>query len=290
MTRAVMMIHGFLTGADSTGMTDFVDLPKLVEDRYDEVFLAEVPGHDTSSDYSAFTVDATLEYVEFHFARLKEQYDEVDLVGYSMGGALCTHLASIGGVKNLVLLAPANKYLNPSSVISGFMLYYRKIKDTLAVSTRETRGKNVSDAIEVYLKNSRYSADIAIKQLVPNSSRHTLLTFTRLIRRINENLKPWDARTAVFWGELDELVPFSSIELLANYFADAEHYVKIYDDVAHIMLKGGNGDKVHADVMKFLNAQEEFASMSEEKDQQMEEYKKKHASHLLIEGLGVHEK
>ncbi len=254
MTKACMMIHGFLTDK-----YDFGELVNKVSDRYDEIFLCEIPGHNEEKDYSQFTVNDTIEYVETNFERLKAKYDEIDLYGYSMGGALCTYLASKGGVSNVMLFAPANKYLNPSHLVSGFALYYRKVKETLATSTKENRVKDIENALDVYLANTKSSMDIAIKRLVPYYNRHTLLTFTRLIRKINANLKPWNARTCIFWGKLDEMVPRSSIEFLSDYFIEAEHYVKIYDDYSHLMLNAKHADKLICDVERFLDGEGEFS-------------------------------
>lgn len=258
MAKVAMMIHGFLTDKN-----DFGELVEQVKDKYDEIFLCEIPGHNEERDYSSFTVDATIDYVEDNFYRLRAKYDEIDLYGYSMGGALCTYLASKGGVSNVLLFAPANKYLNPSYLVSGFALYYRTIKETIAVSSKETRTKEIEKALEVYLTNTKISMDITIKKLIPYYSKHTLLTFARLIRRINGELKPWKARTCVFWGKLDQMVPKSSIEFLSDYFIDTKHYVKIYEDYSHLMLNSKSPERLIQDVVKFLNGEDEFGDVSE---------------------------
>ncbi|MFI3164363.1 MAG: alpha/beta hydrolase [Bacillota bacterium] len=264
MTRVAMMIHGFLTDKN-----DFGELSEKIADRYDEVFLCEVPGHNAEHDYSAFTVDSTIEYVEKHFYALRSKYDQIDLYGYSMGGALCTYLASKGGVSNVLLFAPANKYLNPSYLVSGFALYYNKIKETLAVSSKETRVKDIESALDVYLQNTKTSMDITIKRLVPYYNKHTLLTFTRLIRQINSKLVPWDARTCIFWGKCDQMVPRSSIEYLSDFYIDTEHYVKIYEDYSHLMLNSKSPERLIADAIKFLDGEDEFSDSNER------EYKRK---------------
>ncbi len=260
MTRVAMMIHGFLTDKD-----DFGKLSEKIADRYDEIFLCEVPGHNKEHDYSSFTVDSTIEYVEKHFYELRSKYDQIDLYGYSMGGALCTYLASKGGVSNVLLFAPANKYLNPSYLVSGFALYYKKIKETLAVSSKETRVKDIETALDVYLQNTKTSMDITIKRLVPYYNKHTLLTFTRLIRKINANLIPWDARTCIFWGKCDQMVPRSSIEYLSDFYIDTEHYVKIYEDYSHLMLNSKSPERLIEDAIKFLDGVDEFSDSNERK-------------------------
>lgn len=260
MSKVAMMIHGFLTDKN-----DFGDLVRRVDGMYDEIFLCEIPGHDENRDYALFTVDSTIEYVEQNFYRLRAKYDQIDLFGYSMGGALCTYLASKGGVSNMLLFAPANKYLNPSYLVSGFTLYYRKIKETLAVAPKETRAKDVEKALEIYLANTKQSMDIASKKLVPYYNKHTLLTFTRLIRKINGELKPWETRTCIFWGKCDQMVPRSTIEYLSDFFIDTEHYVKIYEDLSHLMLNSNDPEKLLSDAVKFLLGEDEFSNTTETK-------------------------
>ncbi len=262
MAKVAMMIHGFLTDKG-----DFGELSNAVADIYDEIFLCEIPGHTDAHDYTDFTVDSTIEYVEKHFFRLRAKYDQIDLYGYSMGGALCTYLASKGGVSNMLLFAPANKYLNPSYLVSGFAFYYKTIKETLAGSTKETRSQDIENALEVYLTNTKTSMDIAMKKLIPYYNRHTLLTFTRLIRRINGELKPWDTRTCIFWGKLDQMVPKTSIEFLSTYYIDTEHYVKIYEDYSHLMLNSKSPERLISDALRFLRGEDEFSKKNYKKMQ-----------------------
>ena len=248
-----MMIHGFLTSSK-----DFGTLPKEIEKYYDEVFLCTIPGHNENGNFKNFTVDATLEYVEKHFLQLRENFDIVDVYGFSMGGVLATHLASNFEIDNLILFAPANKFLNLSYLRSGFKLYYKTIKSTLAGSTKADRMKSIESALETYLANSKASVDMAIKKLIPNYSIHTLSTFTKLVKKVNEGLKPWKSRTCIFWGELDQLVPRNTIDFLSTYFIDAEHYVKVYDDVSHLMLLSKQAQKIIDPVINFIEMKNEF--------------------------------
>lgn len=254
MKRCAMFIHGFLTDKG-----DFGALKALLSPRYEEIFECEIPGHGSEPDYSRFTVDGTIEYVEEHFERLKNQYDEIDLYGYSMGGALCTHLASKGGVSNMLLFAPANKYLNPAYILSGFSLYFGKIKKTVKSAPREALHDEIAKEMDVYLQNAKISMDIGAKKLVPYYNKHTLLTFTRLIRKINAGLAPWDTRTCIFWGKIDQMVPETTIDFLSQYFLSARHFVKVYEDITHLMLNSKNAGTIVCDVVKFLDYKDEFS-------------------------------
>ena len=100
--RAVLMLHGFL-GSRS----DFADLGERLAAEGLAVRMARLPGHGTTPrDFAAHDGDSILQGARAELEALREQFDQVDVVGFSMGGALGTMLAAEGGVDRLVLIAP----------------------------------------------------------------------------------------------------------------------------------------------------------------------------------------
>ena len=137
MSRAVMTIHGFLTDTKDFGrLYDYLDF-------YDEVKPCEIPGHNGKLDFTKFTVESTLVEVTGCFDRLKREHDEVDVVGFSMGGALASYLAVTRKVNRCVLMAPANKYLNPRFVFDA-MKYYIALQQTTYKSTQGKLSQKVA--------------------------------------------------------------------------------------------------------------------------------------------------
>jgi carboxylesterase len=66
-----------------------------------------LPGHGTTPrDFAAQTPETIYEGVRAEFEALKGRFEEVDVVGFSMGGSLATLLAAREPVDRLVLIAP----------------------------------------------------------------------------------------------------------------------------------------------------------------------------------------
>jgi pimeloyl-ACP methyl ester carboxylesterase len=53
------------------------------------------------------------------------------------------------------------------------------------------------------------------------------------------------------WGELDELVPKSSVKLVQKYFTNAQTIT--YNDVGHAMLMTNRGPALAKDIISFFN-------------------------------------
>ena len=101
-TRAVLLVHGFCGSA-----RDFTDLGDRLAARGLHVQLMRLPGHGTTPrDFAAQTPETIYEGVREEFEALKGRFDEVYVVGFSMGGSLTTILAASEPVDRLVLIAP----------------------------------------------------------------------------------------------------------------------------------------------------------------------------------------
>ncbi|MBN1866733.1 alpha/beta fold hydrolase [Candidatus Sumerlaeota bacterium] len=99
---ACLLVHGFLAAR-----TDFADLGERLCRRGFTVRMLRLPGHGTTPVDFAYQPDGALfRAVQEEFRALHRDFDRVDVVGFSMGGALSTLLASREPVDRLVLVAP----------------------------------------------------------------------------------------------------------------------------------------------------------------------------------------
>jgi len=99
---AVLMIHGFLAAR-----SDFADLGERLARRGFTVRLMRLPGHGTIPPDFEFLPDGALfQAVHQEYLKLRAGHRRVCVVGFSMGGALATLLASMEPVDCLVLAAP----------------------------------------------------------------------------------------------------------------------------------------------------------------------------------------
>lgn len=250
MSRAVMTIHGFLT--------DTKDFGRLYEylDFYDEVVPCEVPGHNGETDFSKFTVESTLVEVTGCFDRLKSKYDEVDVIGFSMGGALASYLAITRNVRKCILMSPANKYLNPRFVFDA-MKYYIELQRTTYKSAQGKLHQKVSavkESMRPYQRNMSACLKLEFDRILPNLNAHTYRVFRKLIEKINKTIDVSpnaQMPTLIVRGDLDELVPQSSVDYLVKHFDNCK--TECFKDIGHGMLFTNRDNVIIPKLVEFLS-------------------------------------
>lgn len=247
MSRAILLIHGYLTTTKDFGrLYDYLG-------GYDKVWPLELPGHNGKVDLRKFTVPATLGAVQSAFDELAEQYDEVDVVGFSMGGALASMLCCLRKVHRAVLISPANKFLNGQLPVSAAKFYGRLTKSAWQSATGlENKRKALEQAWKPYEENMSASGKVAVTRTFRYMTPRNLHVFHEVVRQCNVWVQSTRSTvpTLVLWGMLDELVPQKSPQFVVENFADAQ--LKIYPDVGHAMLYTNRDNEIIKDVMDFL--------------------------------------
>lgn len=248
-----MTIHGFMTVKEDFGkLYDHLDC-------YDEVLAVEIPGHNGEPDFDKFTIDATLQTVLSAYDTLRARHDEVDVVGFSMGGALTTWICAQRDVHKAVLLAPANKYFNFLMPVETIKFYNESgIKPLLKKSNASLMEKTytVSKVFTEYFQNVVTSVKIVVGNLGSDRiiTPHIYNVFRNLIKTCNKMVdqhSPVQTDMLVLWGKLDELVPQKSVNYVLEHFANAQS--KIYEDIGHAMLYTNHDEIIIKDILGFLN-------------------------------------
>ena len=250
--KAILLIHGFLTD-----YRDFDNLVPRLKEQYDYIHLLVIPGHKGLDsdviDYNRFTFDETFKLIRATMEYLLSKYDIVDVIGFSMGGALATYLANKYDFNKLVLLAPANKFFNFSLPINRLSYFVRTVIERMN-SKRLT--KDEIKVIDQELGNVRIddvkSLQIAFHRLIPNYNIHTLTTFIRIINECNININEIKNPTLLIWGELDQLVPKKSVNELYQKITNENKKIIIYKDISHLMLNSKNSLKIIEEILVFL--------------------------------------
>lgn len=245
--KACLLLHGFITDED-----DFKPLMYPLSKMYDKVLAITLPGHGKNPNYKEFKANKTLDAVINAYDTLKEEYDTIDLIGFSMGGALATYLSSKREINKMVLLSPANKFLNPFVIINMLNFYVKqnKLKGDLK------KNKESFDHIDTNIKNAREnnkrSFDMAFNQLFPNYTIHTLVTFVSVISKCNKEVKEIKNPTLIIWGKLDQLVPKESVKYDYKLCTNSNRKLIIFEEYSHLMLHSVNPDKIVREVIDFL--------------------------------------
>ena len=253
MSKAVMTIHGFMTVKEDFGrLYDHLDC-------YDEVLAVEIPGHNGKAKMDEFNVEDTMNTVLSCYDKLRSKHDQVDVVGFSMGGALTTWLCGQRDVHRAVVLAPANKYLNFFMPLETVKFYnehgLKPLLDKKSEHTLAEKQYEIKKVFTTYFENVVAS----VKLLAGNVHEDKVITpriynvFRKIIKQCNkivEEHTPIQTPLLVLWGKLDELVPHKSVQYVLDHFVNSEF--KIYDDLGHAMLYTNHDDLLITDTMKFL--------------------------------------
>lgn len=261
MSKAILLLHGFLSD-----IHDFAVLEDFFETYYDHIERVSYPGHE-SRDYYLFHSKETIELVTQTFDKLKEKYDDIDVMGYSMGGALAVYLSTIREFHKLILLAPANKYFR-------FRLPFIRIKDSIEryIGTGDINKLPKEEKVEQYqqvAKAIRIDDKESFKFLVEKYFKMYILRayihFRRLIKECNTDLKEIKNPTFIAWGELDQLVPRKSVKHLCEYCMHEHTVLKIYPYLSHLMLNSSFREPLVKDIIAFIQKEQDKSNTKENK-------------------------
>ena len=231
--KAALLLHGF-----ATDINDYTRIITFLKKRYDAIFLENLPGHGYNAKLSDFKVDSVIEYVNKKFDEIKDKYEYVDVYGYSMGGVLATYLAMNKNVNRIILLAPANKYVNAKA-------FAKKIKTEFEIMNKD-------DTRSIVLKeNDKRGINVIVNDLMPRYNVDTISTFISLVRVCNNSLKKNDIKALLVKGDMDELVPNTASDFLKTYFTNLD--VQIIPDLGHLMLKSRNYRLIINRIKKYLD-------------------------------------
>ena len=237
MKKTIILIHGYLTN-----YLDFTNLPKELIKYYDYVVIIDIPGHGKFKQIKNFKVDSTIETVEKEVEfYLKKGI--VDIIGFSMGGALARYLCvKYKKIRKAVLLAPATYYLSP-------MFAVERIK--YVMKANNTHDKDV--LLQRLKENDKASQNIVLNNCIKKFNPNNALTFCKLITKINKLKGDNPSSTLIVWGKLDELIPKISVDFCYKNCTNENKEVYIIDGLGHLMLRTNYELEIKKKIMKFLD-------------------------------------
>lgn len=243
--KAILLIHGFLSDVN-----DFASIKDILKDYYDEVIIPNLPGHGEDMGVHPFEAEKTINMVIDAFDDLNKKYKTIDVMGYSMGGALATYLSNNRKFNKLILLAPANKYFNFKYPVSLLKIHYSLKKHI----KHDEDNQIYLDKMERISIDNKYSIKvlkdyIALFEILPSY----YWNFRRIIKTVNQKVNKIPNPCLIVWGEIDQLVPQSSINFVSNLCTNNIVKIKMFDDMSHLMLLSpANADTVITEIIEFI--------------------------------------
>ena len=241
MSKICIFIHGYLTN-----YTDFQGLPKAIMKEYDKVILLTLPGHNHIDSLNLFTKENVFNYIKNEMDQIKEG-NEIDVVGYSLGGALAWYIALNYKINKLVLLAPANYYLN-------IFLYSDKRKYLKSIKKYDLDTQNkLKDKLR---KQEKQALDFVKKHTYPKFSVKNGFVFCTIINEINKNKKKINVPLLIVRGDLDEIVPKKSGNTCFNRCIHENKEMHTIEGIGHLLLRTYEEQHIIEIVKQFLNSRE----------------------------------
>lgn len=169
---ALICFHGLLSSKN-----DFNFLKNHLYPYYQEIVSYDLPGHGENN--LKFNSENIKHFVVDVYDSISLKYDEIDVIGYSMGGVIACYLQSVRKIRKMILLAPAYRYLNLKN-------YH---------FTKKARSTSVTS-------------------LLPKKNYFHIIKFTKIISDLSDEFKIIYPETLIIWGKDDFLVKEESGWLL----------------------------------------------------------------------------
>ena len=221
---AILVVHGFCGGLWENEYL----VNNLQQYHNLDVYAYTLPDHEkdflSKANYRDWINDT-----ERHYLDLSKKYKNIILIGHSMGGVICSYLASKYQVKKLILIAPAFEYLN-----------FTKNKEDL---------KNIKSIVKEKNNYSLYK-DFATKLI--RYSPFVLNEFRKLVKENKDTVKNITCETLILHGSIDEIVPLSSSKYAYDCINTNKKYLKVIEGVRHRVFLSDKRDIICNYIYKFI--------------------------------------
>jgi len=253
--RAVLFIHGFLAGPD-----DWDTISSYLAPCYDRVEFFKQPGHerldsDTKPNMKLFTAKEAYKQLDDLYDKLEKEYDEIDVIGHSMGGAMGVYLAANRNVHKLVLVSPSTIFLR-----ADYLVAKNNENERMKKITQTNNGfakiKETNDS------EFKKSVDKAIERSLPYLNPATVITLAQISNKGRKCLSRVKTPLLVMWGKLDEFIPEKGINEIMQKTISKIKYRIDYDNYGHAMIFLSYCRELASDMKAFLTGKSLFKTKS----------------------------
>ncbi|MEN1968340.1 alpha/beta fold hydrolase [Lentibacillus sp. N15] len=224
-----LIIHGYTGGPyEVDPLAAF-----LLENTNWHVEVPTLPGHGKHLCLTEENVSHKrwIQAAERTLKTMIETYDQIYLIGFSMGGMIASYLATKYKVTKLVLLAPAGKYLSWKQILLD-------VGEVLVDGCKGTLRQN-----KLYL---HYKKKLGAVPLKAN------LEFLKLVRFTRPYLKNVDTPVLIAQGQQDGLVPYKTAYYLEKEMTSKQKEVVFFERSKHLICLGNDKDTLNTIVYSFL--------------------------------------
>ncbi|GIO27128.1 alpha/beta hydrolase [Ornithinibacillus bavariensis] len=222
-----LIIHGFTGGPhELEPLTEY-----LREKTNWHIAVPTLPGHGIKLALENVTYKSWIETAESSLQQLREKYDEIYIIGFSMGGMIAAYLAAKYKVDKLVLLATAGKYLSLKQISVDIGTV---IKDGVMGRLSENK---------LYRHYRRKLSSVPLK---------ANLEFLKLVRLTRKYLRKVESPVLIAQGQQDNMVPYKTAYYLDKEIPSKRKEVVFFERSRHLICLGNDKDTLNKMVYEFL--------------------------------------
>lgn len=228
-----LLIHGYTGGPYELG-----PLAEYLDEHTDwHIEVPTLAGHGKELHLEDTTFEDWITSAEDALNQLTSKYDEIYLVGFSMGGMIAAYLAAKYDVEKLVLLATAGKYLDFKQIRIDI---HDVIKDGI---------KGELDNNKLYTHYKRKLGQVPLK---------SNFEFMKLINYTRPYLNKIEAPVLIAHGQQDGMVPYKTAYYLDKEIQSEHKEIVLLDRSRHLLCLGDDKDTVNIMVHDFLENTEDI--------------------------------
>lgn len=222
--KAFLLIHGF--GGEIEEVESTASYFKENSNIYVHTFYLK--GHDADI-LPHVSYQEWVKSAEDELLKLRKSYDDIYVLGFSMGGVIASHLAAKYRIKKLVLVSPAFDYLE----VNQFG------KDIIT----KIKGNYIENVEELYKETFH-----KLKR-VPFT---VVIEFVKLVSEYKYSIRYVKCPTLIIQGSIDELVPLTSSKFAYDEINSAIKHLDIVEDVRHRALMSDKKDQINEKIYQFI--------------------------------------
>ena len=237
MNKICLLIHGYLTDYH-----DFTSLPQHLIKYYDQVILLCLPGHENKCNLKNFTKDNVFTYLDYEISKVMKPNNQVDIIGFSLGGALAWYYSLKYNFHKVVLLAPAIHNLNLNLVSDKW--HHRK-------QLKQCDNNIYKEEIKKALQRDKEAVQFVIKNTLPKFTIGNGIEFIKIVKEINSMKGSSPVPTLIIRGELDELVKKDVIKIISDRLTGIKEIYEV-PNIGHMMLRTDYEQEIIEKIIYFL--------------------------------------
>lgn len=227
---ACLIIHGYTGGPyEIEPLSDF-----LKEETDWHIEVPTLPGHGRKLALKNVSHKKWINAAENSLKQLLDKYDEVYLIGFSMGGMIASYLAAKYKVDKLVLLASSRKYLSLKQIVLDV-------------------NQVVADGVKGNIKKNKLY--IHYRKKIGGVPFRANLEFLKLVKFTKPYLKEIDSNVLIAQGQKDGMVPYKTAYFLDKEISSEVKEVVFFERSRHLICLGEDKDTLNKMIYDFLSKQ-----------------------------------